>query len=743
MLQPNLIRTGFLLGISLLLASIIYFFAANWAGMERMEKVSLSVGLVALFYAIAFMLTKLRFLKGTHTFLARLFLVGGCITFGVGVALLGQIYNSHADSFGLFLIWSIPALLFAIITRYTAFYILSFVLIHITLLQYFYPTFNQYDYSEGTKIGIYALFAILNLVLFIVIEKGWLQSTTLKIFSFIVLHISLLALSNSFSLETYGIWLNPITIAAIIACFYYFIRIQTDKLFLTLSALAASAFAVLKFVELAESYYSLTFFFFGLLFVALLLTGNVLFFNFIKKLPSEDEEGKEAEEAKDGKLSMIVGKIVSTVVIIIGVIIGSISLSGVVWMFSMDADPENVLFALSLVFVLSMLFIPRINAVVRYAVLTIGYISGIVSILWLGEYLLSLIYLILSIVGWIRLEGRFQRLFTYTILNINLMIVLTQWFDFFSSNNWTYILLVMTIANAIVYGLHLVISEEDGKEQLRESSLYSSLIFLLILTFTEDIFPYSYELFNLINFVLVTWLLFHFIRRERALDVSLTLILWFAFLAYKYYDLLWTLLHKSITLAILGLVAITITYIFARRAQDQRTELSHPFELRKQGIIILIVIILQFGFLGYQTTSSERLLTTGSVVKLELQPIDPRSLLQGDYVQLRYTISELPRDVSEDLDDRGIEGHVEIVLAKNDQGIHEFDRIYTSGEILGAEEIVINGKKESYYWNQITYGIENYFIPEGTGLEVVESAHFAYVRIGSNGNAMLERLSED
>ncbi len=740
MLQPNLIRTGFLLGISLLLASIIYFFAANWAGMERMEKVALSAGLVALFYAIAFLLTKFRFLNGTHSFLARLFLVGGCITFGIGVALLGQIYNSHADSFGLFLIWSIPALLFAIITRYTAFYILSFVLVHITMLQYFYPSFNQLNYSEQTKIAIYFLFAILNIVLFLIIEKGWIQSTTLKVFSFIVLHISLLALSNSFSLETYGIWLNPLTIAIIAACFYYFIRMRPDKLFLTLSALAASAFAVLKFIELAEAYYSLLFFFYGLIFVALLLSGNILFFNFLKKIPSENKE----DEVKDGKAGMIAGKIVSMVVIVIGVIIGSISLAGVVWMFSMDADPENVLFALSLIFVLTMLFIPKINAVVRYTVLTIGYISGIVSIIWLGEYLLSLIYLVLSMIGWIRLEGRFQRLFTYTIFNINLMIVLSQWIDYFSSDNWTYIILLMTVGNAIIYGLHLVLSEGELKEQLRESSLYSSLIFLLILTFTADIFPYSYQLFNLLNFVLVTWLVFHFIQREKALDSSLTLILWFTFLAYKYYDLLWTLLHKSATLAILGLIAIILTYALARRVKDSDdVDLSHPFQLRKQGLLVLIVIVLQFGFLGYQTASSERLLTTGSLVKLELQPIDPRSMLQGDYVQLRYTISELPDDVIKSMDDRGIEGRVEIVLSKNDQGLHVFDRIYTSDETLGTNEIVINGKKESYNWNQIEYGIENYFIPEGTGLAVEENAHFAYVRIGSNGNAMLERLSEE
>jgi uncharacterized membrane-anchored protein/uncharacterized membrane protein len=739
MLQPNLIRTGFLLGISLLLAAIIYFFAANWAGMDRMEKVALSGGLVALFYGLAFALMKFRFMHRTHSFLARLFLVGGCITFGVGVALLGQIYNSHADSFGLFLIWSIPAILFAAITRYTPFYILSFILVHLTLLLYIYPSFDQIQYSLEEKIAIYAVFATLNLILFAVIEMGWLKSTTLKIFSFIALHISLLALSNSFSLETYGIWLNPLTIAAIAIGFYYFTRIRTDKLFLTLNALAASAFAVLKFIELAESYYSVIFFFYGLVFVALLLTGNVLFFRFLRGLPSEEVE----EPATEGKLGVITGKIVSTVVIIIGVIIGSISLSGVVMMASLDTDPENVLFILSLLFVLPMLFLPRINSVVRYTILTIGNITGIVAILWLDELLLSVVYLILSIVGWIRLEGRFQRLFTYAILNINMMIFMVQMIDISSSESWTYILLAMTILNAIIYGVHLFLNDGTLKQQLRESSLYTGLFFLLLLTFMEDIFPYSYVLFNLLNFVLVTSLVFMFIRREKALDVSLTLILWFVFLAYKYYDLLWKLLHKSITLAILGLILITVTYIFARRYKDQdNADAFTGFQLHKQGLLILIVIVLQFGFLGYQTAISERLLTTGSIVKLELQPIDPRSLLQGDYVRLRYIISELPDGVSQELDKHPIRGHVEIVLAKNNQGLHVFDRLYTSGEAIGPDEIVINGKKESYTWNQITYGIENYFIPEGSGLEVEANAHFAYVRIGSNGNAMLERLSE-
>jgi uncharacterized membrane-anchored protein/uncharacterized membrane protein len=745
MLQPNLIRTGFLLGISLLLAAIVYFFAANWAGMDRMQKVVVSAGLVALFYGVAFILTKLRFMPGSHSFLARVFLVSGCITFGVGVALLGQIYNSHADSYGLFLIWSVPALLFAIITRYTPFYILSYVLVHLTLWFYFFPASMWIDYSENMYIVIYAIFAVINLLLFVVHEIGWLKSNILQIFSFIAFHAALLALSNSLQLTTYGVWFNLLSIAVIAAGFYYFIRTRMDKLYLTLNALATSAFAVLKFIELAEAYASVAFFIYGLVFVALLLTGNVLFFRFLKSLPSEDGDIEE-KDGKDGKaerLGSITGTIVSSVVIVIGIIIGSISLTGLVMMASLDADPENVLYGLSLLFVLPMIIWPNINSVVRYTVLTIGYISGMVAIVWIGESYLSAIYLILSVAVWIRSEGHLQRLFTYTLININMMIMLDQMFDLYRFEEWAYTTLTLTIMNAIVYGVHFFLTQGAVRKQLRDSGLYFCLFFLLWLTFMDPIFANSYEIFNLLNFVLVTSLVFIFIRREQAIDVTLTLILWFVFLAYKYYDLLWTLLHKSITLAILGFIILAATYMLAHRYGDKKDTGEYHGFLRKQGYLMLIVIVLQFGFLGIQTVKSEHLLKTGSVVKLELQPIDPRSLLQGDYVVLNYHISTLSEEVGQELEDRSAQRQVSIVLAPDDRGVHVFKRLYNNGETLAPDEIMIRGTRTPYSWNHITYGIESYFIPEGTGLEVEQDAKFAYVRIGANGDALLERLSEE
>jgi uncharacterized membrane-anchored protein len=147
-----------------------------------------------------------------------------------------------------------------------------------------------------------------------------------------------------------------------------------------------------------------------------------------------------------------------------------------------------------------------------------------------------------------------------------------------------------------------------------------------------------------------------------------------------------------------------------------------------------VIIVLQLTFLGYQTFQNEQLLSNGTLVKLELQPLDPRSMLQGDYVQLNYSISQ--PTLSDEEWDR--EGHVQVVLKPDEHGVYAFDRFAEVEATLTDKEVVINGTMSGYH--QIHYGIESYFVPEGTGEEVEQNARYAYVRVGSGGNALIERL---
>src|SRR5690606_24882787 len=97
---------------------------------------------------------------------------GGLAAFGAAVALIDQIYNAHPDSYRIFLVWLVPALLFALLLRRLEFVLLTYVLAHLALWLYFFPTGIYMAHSDGKQALIYGLFAAANLVIFLLAETG-------------------------------------------------------------------------------------------------------------------------------------------------------------------------------------------------------------------------------------------------------------------------------------------------------------------------------------------------------------------------------------------------------------------------------------------------------------------------------------------------------------------------------------------------------------------------------------------
>jgi uncharacterized membrane-anchored protein len=242
---------------------------------------------------------------------------------------------------------------------------------------------------------------------------------------------------------------------------------------------------------------------------------------------------------------------------------------------------------------------------------------------------------------------------------------------------------------------------------------------------------------------MVTLLLFWLIRKHREVEAVICAVFWFVFIGFKYYDLLWSLLHKSITLALLGCFILTITYWYARRMNSKISETAladTPSYWDTKPLLLVIAIILQLGFIGYQAASSEHALRSGTPIKLQFAPIDPRSMLQGDYVTLSYTISTSPVINQTLLRDQGHARNVKVILKPDANGIYQFARVYKQDDYIEPNEVIINGRWDGY--QRVYYGIETYFVPEGTGADVQRDARFAYVRVSSSGNAILERLSD-
>ena len=147
---------------------------------------------------------------------------------------------------------------------------------------------------------------------------------------------------------------------------------------------------------------------------------------------------------------------------------------------------------------------------------------------------------------------------------------------------------------------------------------------------------------------------------------------------------------------------------------------------------LVLIVILQTLVLVSMVGMKQWTLNTGTPIVLETRPIDPRSLFRGDYVRLNYAINtlrlaELPLD-------REFKKHERIyaLLKKADPywkpiSLHHErpvilpDHVVIKGEVVGVSNRRWNREMRS--WEEIDhvrvhYGIENYFVPEGTGREL-------------------------
>jgi uncharacterized membrane-anchored protein len=61
-------------------------------------------------------------------------------------------------------------------------------------------------------------------------------------------------------------------------------------------------------------------------------------------------------------------------------------------------------------------------------------------------------------------------------------------------------------------------------------------------------------------------------------------------------------------------------------------------------ILIAVGALFVFGSVNYSIYAKERIKAEGEVVYLELAPVDPRSLMQGDYMALRFTVARAVRE---------------------------------------------------------------------------------------------------
>ena len=126
----------------------------------------------------------------------------------------------------------------------------------------------------------------------------------------------------------------------------------------------------------------------------------------------------------------------------------------------------------------------------------------------------------------------------------------------------------------------------------------------------------------------------------------------------------------------------------------------------------------------------ENLLRDGQVVLLELVPVDPRSLMQGDYMALRFAVAQKLQPAGV-VDSSVTDGHV--VVKRDLRNVGAFARVYREGETLAADESRVHYRLRKHDVRIVTNA---YFFQEGTA-DVYSGAKYGELRVAANGDALL------
>ena len=160
--------------------------------------------------------------------------------------------------------------------------------------------------------------------------------------------------------------------------------------------------------------------------------------------------------------------------------------------------------------------------------------------------------------------------------------------------------------------------------------------------------------------------------------------------------------------------------------------------MRKVWVMIIGVVIL--GLVNYSIFSRERLISNGHTVLLELAPVDPRSLMQGDYMALRFAVTADLRKALNEPDasveptagkiDKAGDGYV--ILALDKKGVARFKRIDDLSGLQAGEVKMLYRKRG----NKIKFATNAFFFQEGKA-KIYEAAKYGEFKVGDNGDSIL------
>lgn len=224
--------------------------------------------------------------------------------------------------------------------------------------------------------------------------------------------------------------------------------------------------------------------------------------------------------------------------------------------------------------------------------------------------------------------------------------------------------------------------------------------------------------------------------RDRIL-IGLSIAFFPIFISLFYYNLDVTLDIKAYALLGSGIIFLIVRLGLKKFKLEEVEKLnitsSFPSNFRSHslwstvGVLVLILFVV-----NGLVVQKQSVLESGQTILLRLAPVDPRSLIQGDYMVLSYDLYN--QFSPEQLNNLPYSGKMVVKLDNN--SVATFLRFHQNKEIGKNEQILSFHIKKDIYSPRMKIGAESFFFQEGQA-DRYNSARYGELKVDANGNTVL------
>ncbi|MDC8774087.1 GDYXXLXY domain-containing protein [Roseateles albus] len=227
-------------------------------------------------------------------------------------------------------------------------------------------------------------------------------------------------------------------------------------------------------------------------------------------------------------------------------------------------------------------------------------------------------------------------------------------------------------------------------------------------------------------------------RRWELATASASAAVWV--LGASYYQLSWSLSSKA---AVLVGAAGLLALIAGLAARGQSTEASTVSANSQARRMPGAAWLLSAGLLGLAVVNTgiwqkQRLISEGRPLFVALAPVDPRSLMQGDFMRLNY---DLGSDINAAQLYRLGTARPQVVLKLDARGVARVQRLHepgAAGRALAPDEQLMELSPKNGSWTLVS---DAWFFREGDGARW-QAAKYGEFRVRPDGQALLVGLAD-